>query len=100
MYNHPPVIDIAGNSAALVSNSTAITASDKLPAGVYAVWAVGQPAYISVAPAISTSLTSSIGFPILAGAPTMLKVPAQNQISAISTVSSGAYGFEKVGPYA
>ncbi len=85
------------NLGATMQMSTAQTASNLLAAGQYAVWALTQPAYITVSGVGSSLFTAQTGYPVINGlAPTMVNIGVNNQIGAIST-SSGIVAFQLVG---
>lgn len=95
MANFNGGLNLTGTGTS-VAMSTLANCSVPLTGGQYAVWALTQPAYISLA--VGSSLfTAGTGYPVINGTgPILVNVPNNGQIGCIST-SSGVMVYEQVG---
>jgi len=95
MANFQNSLNLTGTGTS-IQMSTAINCSMPLNPGQYAVWALTQPAYVSLA-VTSSLFTATTGYPIINGqSPVILNVPQNGQIGCISS-SSGTFVYEQVG---
>ena len=97
MIGPDKALNLTTLSSSFVMSSSVANCSPPLTAGTYAVWAVGQNGYVSLAQGSSSfTLSTTNGYPIIAGGtPALVNVPANYQISGIST-SSGNLVYQKV----
>ncbi len=94
MANFQSGINLTGTGTS-IQMSTAINCSVPLNPGQYAVWALTQPGYISLA-VTSSLFTAATGYPVINGqSPVLLNVPQNGQIGCISS-SSGIMTYQQV----